>query len=151
MQRVVVRVGIKKGQVVIRKEHDFNRQSKFIHYPHSGNLLPTWLGPRTGDDEREPDVDILQYDYSILFTKQYADWMQQGTTAGHRPFLSISSTSPVTAGFVALLKSMRPELKPAELKRILMKTSRTTLFEGRASPRTVDIAAAVQSVTKPQE
>jgi hypothetical protein len=121
----------------------------FIHYPHSGNLLPTWLGPRTGDDDREPDVNILQYDYSILFTRQYVKWMQNKER--HRlknPFLSISSTSPVTAGCVALLKSVKPNLKPAEVKRVLMETSRVTVFEGRRSPRTVDIAAAIRSVTK---
>jgi len=123
----------------------------FIHYPHPGNLLPTWLGPRTGDDEREPDVNILHYDYSVVFTKQYADWMQHGTGAGYRPFLSISSTSPVTAGFVALLRSVRPDLKPKEVKRILMETSQTTIFEGNRSPRTVNIAAALRSVTKPQK
>ena len=121
----------------------------FIHYPHPGNLLPAWLGPRTGDDERDPDVNILQYDYSVVRTKLYADWMQHGgTAAGYQPFLSISSTSPVTAGFVALLRTVRPDLKPAELKRILMETSRVTIFEGKASHRTVDIAAALQSVTK---
>ncbi|MCJ7680826.1 MAG: hypothetical protein MUP70_08890 [Candidatus Aminicenantes bacterium] len=123
----------------------------FIHYPHPGNILPTWLGPRTGDDDREPDVNILHYDYSVVFTKQYGDWMQHGTAAGYRPFLSISSTSPVTAGFVALLKSVRPDLKPTELKRILMETSRATIFDGKESPRTVDIAAALRSVTKPQK
>ena len=120
----------------------------FIHYPHSGNLLPTGLGPRTGDDDREPDVNILHYDYSILFTSQYVKWMQNKER--HRlknPFLSISSTSPVTAGFVALLKSVKPNLKPVEVKRILMETSRATVFEGRRSPRTLDIAAAIRIVT----
>ncbi len=123
----------------------------FIHYPHPGNLLPTWLGPRTGDDERDPDVNILQYDYLVIFTKQYADWMRHRKGGEYQPFLSISSTSPVTAGFVALLKSARPDLKPAEIKEILMKTSRETTFEGRTSPRTVDIAAALRSVTKLQK
>lgn len=121
----------------------------FIHYPHPGNLLPTWLGPRTGDDEREPDVNILQYDYSVIFTRQYIKWMQNKEK--HRlknPFLSISSTSPVTAGFVALLKSVKPDLKPAEVKQVLMETSRAIVFESRRSPRTVDIAAAIRSVTK---
>ena len=123
----------------------------FIHYPHPGNILPTWLGPMTGDDDREPDLNILHYDYSVVFTKQYADWMQHGTASGYRPFLSLSSTSPVTAGFVALLKSVRPDLKPTELKRILMETSRATIFEGKESPRTVDIAASIRSVTKPRK
>lgn len=123
----------------------------FIHYPHHGNILPTWLGPRTGDDDREPDVNILHYDYSVVFTKQYADWMQSGTAAGYRPFLSLSSTSPVTAGFVAILKSVRPDLKPLELRQILMDTSRAIVFEGKESPRTVDMAAAIRSVTSPRK
>lgn len=122
----------------------------FIHYPHAGNLLPTWLGPRTGDDDREPDVNILQYDYSTVLTGRYVAWMQKEHPKPlDNPFLSISSTSPVTAGLVALLKAMRPDLKPAEVKRILMETSRATVFEGQESPRTVDIAAAVRRVARP--
>ncbi|TKJ38925.1 MAG: peptidase [Planctomycetes bacterium B3_Pla] len=124
----------------------------FIHYPHPGNLLPTGLLGRTGDDERDPDVNILHYDYSVIFTKQYVDWMKSDKSRlSKNPFLSISSTSPVTAGFVALLKSVQPDLKPAEVKQVLMETSRATVFEGRQSPRTVDIAAAIRSVTKPAE
>jgi len=119
----------------------------FIHYPHPGNLLPTWLGPNTGDDEREPDVNILHYDYSTIFTLQYVKWMKSKDRDQLRsPHLSISSTSPVTAGFVALLKSVKHELKPEEVKRILMETSRSILFEGRKSPRAVDIAKAIRSV-----
>lgn len=121
----------------------------FIHYPHPGNLLPSWLGPRSGDDEREPDVNILHYDYSVVFTERYADYMRKGSESGYRPFLSISSTSPVTAGFVAMLRSVNPDLPPAELKRILMDTSREIEFEGMTSPRTVDIAAALRSLEKP--
>jgi len=123
----------------------------FIHYPHPGNLLPTWLGPRDGDDDREPDVNILQYDYSVVFPGQYADWMRRGRASEYQPFLSISSTSPVTGAFVAMLKSVRADLTPADVKRILMETSRPTVFEGRQSPRTVDIAAAMQCATKPRQ
>lgn len=120
----------------------------FIHYPHPGNLLPTWMGGPSGDDERIPDVNILHYDYSVVFTRQYADWMERGVESGHRPFLSVSSTSPVTAGFVAMLKSVAPSLSPEEYKRILVETSRPMVFEGHESTRVVDIAAALQSVTR---
>jgi hypothetical protein len=120
----------------------------FIHYPHPGNLLPTWLGPRSGDDEREPDVNILHYDYQLIFTERYLDWLERGKESGYRPYLSISSTSPVTAGFVALLKGVQPDLGPAEIKRILMETSRPLTFEGQRAPRTVDAAAALRSVIK---
>jgi hypothetical protein len=118
----------------------------FIHYPHPGNLLPTWLGPRSGDDERESDVNILHYDYQLIFTEQYLDWLERGRESGHWPYLSISSTSPVTAGVVAMLKSVRPELGPTDVKRILIETSRTMTFEGRTAPRVVDAAAALKSV-----
>lgn len=120
----------------------------FIHYPHPANLLPTCLCPRSGDDERDPDVNILHYDYSVLFTRQYADWMERGAASGYRPFLSISSTSPVTAAFVAILRSVRPDLGPAELKQILMETSKRTTFEGRTSLRTVDMAEAIRRVAE---
>jgi len=116
----------------------------FIHYPHPGNILPTWLGPVTGDDDREPDLNILQYDYSVVFTKAYAEWMERGSASGHRPFLSISSTSPVTAGAVAILKSIRPDFGPTELKTLLMETAYSMEFEGMRSPRTLDVRAAVQ-------
>lgn len=123
----------------------------FIHYPHPGNLLPGWLGPTTGDDEREPDINILHYDYSVVFTKQYAEWMARGPESGHRPFLSVSSVAPVTAGFVAMLKSARPDLDREAIKQALVETSRRTQFEGKTSPRTADIAAALRRVTAARE
>lgn len=123
----------------------------FIHYPHPGNLLPVWLGPRSGDDEHEPDVNICHYDYSVIFTEQYADWMKHGSDSGYRPFLSISSTAVVTAGFAAMLKSARPDLNPQDLKRVLIETSREIVFEGNVSSHTVDISTAIRSVTQDGE
>lgn len=123
----------------------------FIHYPHPGNILPTWLGPVSGDDEREPDLNILQYDYSIVFTEQYTQWMKSGAASGYRPFLSVSSTSPVTAGAVAILKAIDPALTPEDLKKLLVETSYQTEFEGRKSERTMDIWAAVQALTESRQ
>ncbi len=120
----------------------------FIHYPHPGNLLPTWLGPRTGDDEREPDLNILQYDYQVIFPQRYGEWMRRGPASGYVPFLSLSSTSPVAAAFVALVRSARPGLAPAEVKRILRETARPLTFEGRRAERTVDVAAALRSLRR---
>lgn len=120
----------------------------FIHYPHPGNLLPTWLGPRSGDDEREPDINVLHYDYSVIFAERYADWMARGEQSGYRPFLSVSSTSVVAAAFVAMLESVCSDLRPDEVKRILMETSHETEFEDHRSPRTVDIGAAVSTATR---
>jgi hypothetical protein len=117
----------------------------FIHYPHEDNLLPTWLGGRSGDDEREPDVNILHYDYTVVFVKDYHDYSEgRQTQRRYRPFLSMSSTSPVTAGIVAIMRSANPSLTPAECKDILMATSRPIDFEGQRAPRAVDAAAAVR-------
>jgi hypothetical protein len=120
----------------------------FIHYPHPGNLLPSWMGGPSGDDERIPDVNILHYDYSVIFTRRYADWLERSVESGYRPFLSVSSTSPVTAGFVAMLKSVAPSLGPQEYRRILVESSRPMVFEGQEASRVVDIAAALRTLTR---
>jgi subtilisin family serine protease len=132
--------------VAVDRAHANGIATVFIHYPHPGNILPTWLGPVSGDDQREPDLNILQYDYSVVFTKEYAEWMEADSESGYRPFLSISSTSPVTAGAVAILKALEPELTPAEIRRLLMETSYKMEFEGMHSGRTMDIGAAVQAI-----
>ena len=120
----------------------------FIHYPHPRNLLPTWMGGPSGDDEREADVNVLHYDYSVVFTQRYAEWLESGPKSGYRPFLSVSSTSPVTAGFVAMLRSVAPAMTPEQYKRVLVETSRPMDFEGHRSQRVVDVAAALRSVTQ---
>ena len=67
--------------------------------------------------------------------------------SGHRPYLSISSTSPVAAAFVALLKSVRPGLSADDCRRILRETGRPVTLEGMTGRYTVDIAAALRSLT----
>ena len=117
----------------------------FIHYPHADNLLPTGLFPRHPvDDEREPDVNILQYDYSVVFANEYQLAVQGKSQRRYKPFLSMSSTSPVTAGIVALMRSVNPRLTPAQCRQILMSTARPVTFEGQQGVRTVDAAAAVK-------
>lgn len=116
----------------------------FIHYPHPDNLLPTGLFGMSGDDEREADVNILQYDYTVVFPQWYREAQQGKTRPGWRPFLSISSTSPVAAGIVAMMLSANPSLTPRDCKEILMTTGRPIEFEGASAPRAVDAAAAVR-------
>jgi hypothetical protein len=131
----------------VDRAHAAGIVTTFIHYPHPGNLLPSWIGPLSGDDEREPDVNILHYDYTVIFTQPYLEWLEKGEAGGYQPFLSLSSTSPVTAGFVALLMSARPGLGPDAYRRILMETARPFTLEGMTGPRTVDIAAALRRLT----
>jgi subtilisin family serine protease len=116
----------------------------FLHYPHGDNLLPSAIGPRSGDDEREPDVNIFHYDYGVLFVEPYAALMRGDDARGYRPFLSLSSTAPVTAGLVALLKSVDPSLTPSDCRRILMDASRPFRFEGRTGARVPDALRAVE-------
>lgn len=120
----------------------------FIHYPHEGNLLPSGMFGRSGDDEREPDVNILHYDYTVVFPQWYREHQEGKARPGWRPFLSVSSTSPVTAGFVALLLELEPDLTPEDCKEILRSTARPRTFEGAASPRVVDAARAVEMVVR---
>jgi len=120
----------------------------FIHYPHPLNLFPSWIGPGSGDDERDPDLNIFHYDYTMVFADRYVAFMNgdEDGRQGYRPFLSLSSTAPVTAGFIALLKSVDPTLTPADCKRILMQASRPMAYEGMQGARVPDGFEAVRSV-----
>lgn len=120
----------------------------FIHYPHPDNLLPTGLFPRHPvDDEREPDLNVLQYDYTVVFANEYGLAAQGKSKRGYKPFLSMSSTAPVTAAVVALMRSANPTLSPAQIKQILMSTARPVTFERATGARTIDAAAAVRKAT----
>jgi len=120
----------------------------FIHYPHPQNIFTSGIGPRAGDDERDPDLNIFDYDYTVVFGDRYVAFMSgdDDVARGYRPFLSISSTAPVTAGFVAMLRSLDPDLSPAEVKEILMAASQPMEFEGRTGARVPDLTRAVRMV-----
>jgi len=120
----------------------------FIHYPHPQNLFPGGIGPRPGDDEREPDLNIFHCDYTVVFGDRYVAYMSgdDDRAQGYRPFLSLSSTAPVTAGFVAMLRSLNPTLSPSQIKEILIASSHPGEFEGRLGKRVPDVAEAVGMV-----
>lgn len=129
----------------VARAHAAGIVTTFIHYPAATNILPTWIGPRTGDDEREPDVNVLQYDYTVLFPERYRQ-AQAGNARGYVPFLSLSSTSVVTGGIVALMRSVNPRLTPDDCRRILVETSRPMSLEGKSAPHVLDAYAAVTRV-----
>lgn len=128
----------------VTRAQQHNIVTTFIHYPQPGNILPGPLGREAGL-ERDEDVNILQYDYNVVFMK---DYRPKRSKRGMPPFLSMSSTSPVTGGIVALMRSVRPELTPALCKQILSETSHAMEFEGRRAPHVVDAAAAVDRARK---
>jgi hypothetical protein len=129
----------------VRKAHAADIVTTFIHYGEPGNLLPGGLFPDL-EDGREPDVHVLHYDYGVVFVRDYARFQQGQEVRGYRPFLSLSSTSPVIAGVVALMRGLKPELSPAQCQEILRTTARPLEFEGKNVPRCLDAAAAVRHV-----
>lgn len=113
----------------------------FIHFDSPNNILPDGLFANTNED-REPDLNIFHYDYN-------------GFANGNPPYLSISSTTPVVAGFVAILKSINNNLLPSEYKDILIKTSKSISYNDRALnrqsvqvKRVADIGNAVKYLTE---
>lgn len=137
---------------VVKKAIENNIVTTFIHYYFDENILPDGLFAYKGPldyNRREPDLNIFHYDYSVLILPQYFEY--QGLSpeeAAKHAFLSISSTSPVTAGFVALLKSINNDLSPSEYKRILRDTSKEMIYDGEVCPRVVDIYEALQYISK---
>ena len=121
----------------------------FIHYDNPNNILPYPLEEGDGGYGRMPDVNIFPYDYNTLFVPMYVEYLEKGEDAGYIPYYSFSSMSPVTAGFVAILKSVDDSLTPAQYKEILVASSYPLNYEGKAAyaegtaPHVVDIAAAV--------
>jgi subtilisin family serine protease len=126
------------------RAHKANIITTFIHTGHPGNILPSglWSG---NDDGREPDVNVLHYDYSVVFIDEYRKAMA-GEKTWYRPFFSVSSTSPVVGGVVALMKSLKPGLTPAQCRKILRETAKPMDFEGERPLRVLDALAALQEV-----
>jgi len=135
----------------VRRAHERGVVTTFVHYPLEENMLPTGLFPAgTGEEERAADLSIYHFDYNTLLLSVY-EKHRKLVEAGARPrsgdevpYLSISSTSPVLAGFVAMMMEVKGELSPAEYKRVLVETSRTIEYKGRKVERVVDAPAALQ-------
>ena len=126
------------------RAHKANIITTFIHTGHPGNILPGGLWGGT-DDGREPDVNVLQYDYSVVFIDEYHKAMA-GKKTWYQPFFSLSSASPVVGGVVALMKSLKPGLTPSQCRKILRETAHPLDFEGEKPPRVLDAAAALEQV-----
>jgi minor extracellular protease Epr len=129
----------------VERAHQAGIVTTFIHYGHPDNILPGSLHPGP-EDGREPDVNVLHRDYSVVFVKEYAKIQRGEKSDWYRPFLSISSTSPVTAGIVAMMLSVQPDLTPAQCQEILRRTSKPLTWRDQQVPRCLDAAAAVQAV-----
>jgi len=139
---------VKELDAAVERAVEHGIVTTFIHYPHPKNLFPFGMYTPSKPYVRAPDVNILHYDYNTLLFNDYIRNLESPQRYG--PFLSISSTSVVTAGFVALLKEISGDLKPEDYRNILIETSRELQYEDRTSgrtsdcPRVVDITAGVR-------
>lgn len=130
----------------------------FINYDNPNNIYPGMMFPLVQRGKsRSSDLNIFSYDYNILFTDLYINFTLQKEAAksgNDVPFFSYSSTSPVTAGFIAILKSINNTLTPKEYKDILIETSyKMSYFDPNFNQkfmcaRVVDIGKAVNYLNK---
>lgn len=120
----------------------------FVDYPHPLNLLPAGFGPRAEEATRDPDLNIVGYDCTTLLADRFIALMDPDDDGiqKHRPFLARASTGPVTAGLVALLRSVDRQASPSLVKRVLMETSRPMVYRGRLAARVPDAFAAIMNV-----
>ena len=121
----------------------------FIHYDNPNNILPwgIWSDGGEGYYRREADINIFQYGYNTLFLDNYKEVMTDpefDRNYKDNLYVSVSSMSVVTAGFVALLQEIGDTLTPAEYKEILIETSRPVEYAGEKAEYVVDIEAAVR-------
>lgn len=121
----------------------------FIHYDSPKNILPwgIWNDGGEGYYKREADLNIFQYDYNTLFIDNYkyvSGVENYDEIYKDNLYVSVSSMSVVTAGFVAMLKEIDGTLTPAECKEILVETSRPAEYAGERAEHVVDIEAAVR-------
>jgi hypothetical protein len=135
----------------IRRAIDRNVVTTFIHYPLPENLLPTgFFQDDRGEEGRQPDLAVYPFDYNMLpvfVYEKYRRLVEAGgrpRTGDELPYLSVSSTSPVLAGIVAMMMEVKGGLPPAEYKRVLIATSRSAELRGRSVDRVVDAQAAIE-------
>ncbi|WPC43840.1 S8 family serine peptidase [Clostridium sp. JS66] len=123
----------KRFDEAVNKAVKNNIITTFIHYDNPNNIWPGQMVDlkHMEKGKREPDFSILQYDYNTLLVDTYDKYKKSKRNAADGndiPYYSVSSTSPVTAGFIAILKSINNKLTPDEYRQILKKTAYKTTF-----------------------
>lgn len=140
----------------VNKAVKYNIVTTFIHYDNPNNL---WInGMFSSSDmnsKREPDLNVLHYDYNSLRMNNYEKYLKlkNNISGGDNiPYFSLSSTSPVAAGFLAILKGVNNKLAPNDYKDILIKTSYKMTFKDPFTfkeaecPYVVDMEEAVNYI-----
>ncbi len=137
LDRAVERA-VKAGVVVV-----------FLGYSHSLNLLPGAFGASAKEAHRTPDLQIFSYDCATLLAGEVVALLETDDDAiqRRRPFLGRPNAGTITAGFVALLRSVDPAATPTEIKKVLVDTSRPVEYRGLSAPRVPDAFRALTSVS----
>jgi hypothetical protein len=120
----------------------------FLGYSHPLNLLPGGFGSFRQAAERAPDLHIFSPDCSAMLTEEVVALIQADDDAiqRSRPFLGRPNAGSVTAGFVALMRSVDPVATPWKIKRALVESSRPMEYQGLSASRVPDAFRAVSSV-----
>lgn len=123
---------------LVNKAARNNIITTFIHCDSENNIwpYPFFNSNDMNSMRRNPDCRIFGYDYSQL-NKMQLDGFKRSMMArmlpdsgNNMPFFSVSSTAPVLAGFIAILKSINNKLSLAEYKEIFYQTGFTYNFDG---------------------
>ena len=135
----------------IKKAIEHGIVTTLIHYNLPENILPWGFIPSPIEVyKREPDVNIYHFDYNMLLLFKYEKFLANGSKRtgswGDLPHFSNSSMSPVLAGIVAMMREIDPQLSPAQIKEILVKTSYPVEYEGSTAPHVVDAEAALRMI-----
>ena len=122
----------------------------FVDFPHPLNLLPAGFGVPPGAEEDRPDLKIFSYDCTTLLADQFLAPVgsDDDEISRNRSFLAPSSIGSLTAGLVALLRSVDPETSPGRVKEILIETSRPLTVHGKVEPNVPDAKAAISLITR---
>jgi hypothetical protein len=121
----------------------------FLGYSHPLNLLPGAFGRSPEHYERAPDLHIFSHDCAALLADAMVGLTEIDDDAiqRRRPFLGRPNAGTITAGFVALLRSVDPTATPGEIKRVLVESSRPMEYRGLSAARVPDAFRAVSSVS----
>lgn len=116
-----------------------------VDYPHPLAIVPGGFGPPPTEGPENPDLNIFSYDCTALLAREFVTQVELDDDGiqRYRPFLTRSSAASVTAGFVALMRSVDGDVSPQEVKEILMATSKPTEVRGLRGKRTPDAFLAL--------
>ncbi len=132
----------------VKKAIEHGIVTTFINYPLPENIFPWGLFPYQGNEySRKPDLNIYHYDFNGLLILIYNRYLESGRkprSGDEIPYFSISSMSPVLAGFVAMMMEVKRDLSPDEYKQILIATSKEMEYKGKKIEHVVDITKALE-------